>query len=46
MKFNWPKTHGEVRDITSRQFDWLLQGLQIDQKNAHPDSINTNGFSY
>lgn len=42
MKFQWPKTQGEVRDITKRQLEWLLQGLQIDQKKAHPDSIDTS----
>jgi transposase len=32
MKFQWPKTQGEVRDISKRQLEWLLEGLQIDQK--------------
>ena len=42
MKFQWPKTQGEVRDITNRQLEWLLQGLQIDQIKAHPNSIDTS----
>ena len=42
MKFQWPKTQGEVRDITKRELEWLLQGLQIDQKKAHPNSIDTS----
>ncbi|HBG38427.1 MAG TPA: hypothetical protein DDW58_04130 [Clostridiaceae bacterium] len=42
MKFQWPKTQGEVRDITKRQLEWLLEGLQIDQKKAHPNSIDTS----
>ncbi|MFZ5985537.1 MAG: IS66 family insertion sequence element accessory protein TnpB [Bacillota bacterium] len=42
MKFQWPKNEGEVRDITRRQLDWLLQGLQIDQKKAYPNSIDTS----
>ena len=42
MKFQWPKTQGEVRDITKRQLEWLLQGLQIDQKKAHPNSLDTS----
>jgi transposase len=42
MKFQWPKTQGEVRDITKRQLEWLLQGLQIDQKKAHANSIDTS----
>jgi transposase len=42
MKFQWSKTQGEVRDITRRQLEWLLQGLQIDQKKAHPNSLDTS----
>lgn len=42
MKFQWPKNQGEVRDITSRQLEWLLQGLQIDQKKAHQNSLDTS----
>lgn len=46
MKFQWPRNQGEVRDITRRQLEWLLQGLQIDQKKAHPDSVDTAGIIY
>lgn len=46
MKFQWPKNQGEVRDITLRQLEWLLQGLQIDQKKAHPDSVDTTGMVF
>jgi transposase len=46
MKFQWPKTEGEVRNITKRQLEWLLAGLQIDQKKAHPESVNTTGIIY
>lgn len=46
MKFQWPKNQGEVRDITKRQLEWLLEGLQVDQKKAHPDSIDTVGIIY
>jgi transposase len=42
MKFQWPKTQGEIRDITKRQLEWLLEGLQIDQKKAHKESISTD----
>jgi transposase len=35
MKFQWPKTPLEAREISSRQMMWLLQGLSIDQKKAH-----------
>lgn len=46
MKFQWPKSQNEVRDITRRQLEWLLQGLQIDQKKAHPDNIDTSGMTF
>jgi transposase len=46
MKFQWPKTQGEARNITKRQLEWLLSGLQIDQKKAHPESISTAGIIY
>ena len=46
MKFQWPKNEGEVRDITKRQMEWLLDGLQIDQKKAHRESINTTGMIF
>lgn len=46
MKFQWPKNQGEVRNITKRQLEWLLSGLQIDQKKAHPENVNTDGITY
>jgi transposase len=46
MKFQWPKNQGEVRDITKRQLEWLLSGLQIDQKKAHPNSVDTSNIIF
>jgi transposase len=46
MKFQWPKTQGEIRDISKRQLEWLLSGLHVDQKKAHPDSVDTSGTIY
>jgi len=46
IKFQWPKNQGEVCEITRRQLEWLLEGLQIDQKKAHTDSINTSGMIF
>ena len=46
MKFQWPKNQGEIRDITKRQMEWLLEGLQIDQKKAHPKSDAVINFVY
>ena len=37
MKFQWPKQQEDVRDITMRQVEWLLEGLSIEQKKAHKD---------
>ena len=46
MKFQWPKNQGEVRDITKRQMEWLLEGLQVDQKKAHKESIDTGNMIF
>lgn len=34
MKFQWPKTPSQVKEITNQQVQWLLQGLEIEQKKA------------
>ena len=34
MKFQWPRTPAEVKEITFQQVEWLLQGLEIEQKKA------------
>ena len=35
-KFQWPDANnGATLSINSRQLNWLLDGLSIDQKNAH-----------
>ena len=46
MKFQWPKNEGDMRDITKRQLEWLLEGLQVDQKKAHSESIETSKFIF
>lgn len=46
MKFQWPKNQCEVRDITRRQLEWLLEGLQIEQKKAHPNNIDTSAMIF
>ncbi|WP_442872031.1 IS66 family insertion sequence element accessory protein TnpB [Blautia sp.] len=35
MKFQWLRTPEEVKEITFQQVEWLLQGLEIEQKKAH-----------
>ncbi len=37
MKFKWPKTPVELKNITKQQLDWLLTGLQIEYKNSFRD---------
>jgi len=34
MKFQWPRTPEEVKEISFKQVEWLLQGLEIEQKKA------------
>jgi transposase len=34
-KFRWPKKASEVKEITSRQLQWLIEGLEINQPEAH-----------
>lgn len=33
-RFQWPRTENECRSITWQEFRWLMEGLQIEQKNA------------
>ena len=35
MKFQWPKDDFDVKEVSIRQVEWLLQGLSIDQEKAH-----------
>ena len=32
--FQWPRTTEDVREITSQQYRWLIEGLTIDQKKT------------
>lgn len=34
-KFQWPRSVDEVKQISPRQFRWLMEGLSIDQPKAH-----------
>lgn len=31
-RFQWPRTENECRPITWQEFQWLMEGLQIEQK--------------
>ena len=33
--FQWPRNGEEVRKLTAQQYRWLMEGLQIDQPEAH-----------
>ena len=33
-RFQWPKTHEDVRLISDQEFRWLLEGLCIEQPKA------------
>jgi transposase len=35
MKFQWPKDSEMVKEINGKQVEWLLEGLEIEQKKAH-----------
>lgn len=43
-KFQWPRSEDEAKQITSRQFRWLTEGLSIEPKKVvhkvHPKRIN------
>jgi transposase len=46
MKFQWPKTKGELRNISNQEFSWLLDGLKIDKLKAHPKIIDTSNVVF
>lgn len=33
-RFRWPRNKLEVRELTWKQFDWLMSGLEIEQPKA------------
>lgn len=33
-RYRWPRDKSEVRDLTWREFDWLMSGIDIDQPKA------------
>ena len=33
-RFNWPRNENDVRKLTAEQYQWLMQGLSIDQPKA------------
>lgn len=45
MKFQWPKDSADVKEINLQQVEWLLQGLEVEQKKAHHDVKIESGKS-
>lgn len=37
MRFQWPRDTQDVKEISIQQVEWLLQGLEIEQKKALHD---------
>lgn len=33
-RYRWPRKQSEVRNLTWREFDWLMSGIDIDQPKA------------
>lgn len=33
-RYRWPRNRSEVREISWKQFDWLMSGLEIEQPKA------------
>ncbi|WP_333791866.1 IS66 family insertion sequence element accessory protein TnpB [Muricomes intestini] len=47
MKFQWPKDPSEVKEISYQQVQWLLQGLEIEQKRAlHPVKMDAKSTCF
>ncbi len=36
-RFRWPESPAEVMKIGSRELGWLMEGLALDQVEAHPE---------
>ena len=44
--YRWPRNQTEVRNLTWRELEWLMQGLEIDQPKAiKPTSISVDNVS-
>lgn len=47
MKYQWPRTPEEMRDITARQAQWLYDGLELEPKKVHkPVRITADDVCY
>ena len=34
VRYRWPRDKSEVRNLTWKEFDWLMSGIDIDQPKA------------
>ena len=47
LKVQWPKTPDEVKEVTQKQIEWLLEGLEMESKKAHhPIEINNKNCCF
>jgi transposase len=47
MKFQWPKDKTNIKVITIKQLEWLLEGLAVEQKKAHREvKIDSNNSCF
>ena len=42
--FNWPRQQSEVKQLTRQQFNWLLEGLSVEQPKAIKQVSNPGNF--
>lgn len=38
-KFRWPESEREVKEISSRELRWLIEGLDMHQSQAHESLV-------
>lgn len=43
-RFQWPRMENDVLSITPEQYQWLMQGLTIEQKKAIPKVTPTRSL--
>ena len=43
--YQWPRKQSEVRNLSWREFDWLMSGIDIDQPKASKQSKKSLDFS-
>ncbi|HAP04045.1 MAG TPA: IS66 family insertion sequence hypothetical protein [Lachnospiraceae bacterium] len=36
-RLQWPRTPSEAKELTQRQYEWLMEGLKVEQKKVISD---------